>query len=90
MAIDKQEVEKLKANLSPSSEVLTPDSEGYAESIKRWSSAAEKPAVSLLVQLKWKIHHFTEHSNENLGSSCPSCNGRRCLESNSVQQNQQA
>jgi hypothetical protein len=45
MAIDKQEVEKLKASLSPSSEVLTPDAEAYAESIKRWSTAAEKPAV---------------------------------------------
>jgi hypothetical protein len=45
MTIDKKEVEKLKASLSSSSEVLTPDSEGYAESIKRWSSAAEKPAV---------------------------------------------
>ncbi|KAE9371446.1 FAD-binding domain-containing protein [Stipitochalara longipes BDJ] len=44
MAIDKQEIEKLKASLSPSSDVLTPDSEGYAESIKRWSSASEKPA----------------------------------------------
>jgi hypothetical protein len=47
MAIDKQEIEKLKASLSPSSEVLTPDSEGYAESLKRWSSAAEKPAVGI-------------------------------------------
>ena len=45
MTVDKEEVEKLKASLSTSSEVLTPDSEGYAESIKRWSSAAEKPAV---------------------------------------------
>jgi hypothetical protein len=48
MTVDKQEVEKLKASLSTSSEVLTPDSEGYAESIKRWSSAAEKPAVTSL------------------------------------------
>jgi hypothetical protein len=46
MAVDNQEVEKLKANLSTSSEVLTPDSDSYAESIKRWSSAAEKPAVN--------------------------------------------
>lgn len=48
MAIDKQEVEKFKASLSLSSEVLIPSSEGYAESIKRWSSAAEKPAVGTL------------------------------------------
>jgi hypothetical protein len=46
MTVGKAEVEKLKASLSTSSEVLTPDSEGYAESIKRWSSAAEKPAVN--------------------------------------------
>ena len=57
MAIDKQEVEKLKANLSSSSEVLTPDSEGYEESIKRWSSAAEKPAVS---------HPFYPYSSSSL------------------------
>jgi hypothetical protein len=49
MAIDKKEIEKLKASLSPLSEVLTPDSEGYAESIKRWSSAAEQTAVRLLI-----------------------------------------
>jgi len=64
MAIDKQEVERLKARLSPSSEVLTLDSEGYAESIKRWSSAAEKPAVSFLVSLKRKFDQFIEHSTE--------------------------
>jgi hypothetical protein len=52
MAIDKKEVERLKASLSSSSEVLTPDSEGYAESIKRWSSAAEKPAVRTLTLCK--------------------------------------
>ena len=27
------------------SKVLTPDSDGYAEGIKRWSEASEKPAV---------------------------------------------
>jgi hypothetical protein len=46
MTIDEQEVEKLRASLSSSSEVLTPSSEAYSESLKRWSTAAEKPAVN--------------------------------------------
>ena len=40
-------LEQLKMSLSATAEVVTPNSENYAESIKRWSSAAEKPAVHL-------------------------------------------
>lgn len=36
--------EELRASLQQST-VLTPDSEGYAEGIKRWSDAVEKRAV---------------------------------------------
>lgn len=43
MTLDASIIEKLKASLK-SSTVLTPDSEGYAASIKRWSDAAEKKA----------------------------------------------
>jgi hypothetical protein len=42
-------IEQLKASLSSSAEIVTPESENYAESIKRWSTAAEEPAVSLLL-----------------------------------------
>lgn len=42
-------VKELKASLKQSS-VLTPDSEGYAESIRRWSDAMERKAVSVLGQ----------------------------------------
>lgn len=34
-------------NVLNGSEILVPDSEGYADSIKRWSDAAEKKAVGL-------------------------------------------
>ncbi|KUJ07010.1 FAD-binding domain-containing protein [Mollisia scopiformis] len=44
MAIDKSAIETLKTKLSPTSEIVPPDSEKYADSIKRWSAAAEKPA----------------------------------------------
>ena len=51
MAIDenhenrlKQLVQELRASLKRST-VLTPNSEGYTESIKRWSDAVEKRAV---------------------------------------------
>ncbi len=40
-------VEQLRADLSPSSVVVTKDSETYEESIKRWAASAEKPAVYL-------------------------------------------
>jgi hypothetical protein len=40
-------VEQLRASLSTTAEVVTPDSENYAESIKRWASSAERPAVCL-------------------------------------------
>ena len=36
---------QLKSSLSPEAEVITKGSEKYAESIKRWSAAAEKNAV---------------------------------------------
>jgi hypothetical protein len=38
-------VEKLKASIKDS-KVLTPTSDGYKESIKRWSDSSEKQAVS--------------------------------------------
>lgn len=37
-------IEQLKASLSDSSLVVTPESDKYEESLKRWSVAAEKPA----------------------------------------------
>ena len=40
-----------------SATVLTPDSTGYAESVKRWSDAAEKPAVGLQAFNVLKIGH---------------------------------
>lgn len=39
-------IEKLKASIKDS-KVLTPTSDGYEESIKRWSDSSAKPAVSL-------------------------------------------
>jgi hypothetical protein len=39
-------IEQLKSSLSGPSDVVTPDSENYSESIKRWATSAEKPAVS--------------------------------------------
>lgn len=42
---------KLRDTLKNSA-VLTPDSEGYAKSIKRWSDAAEMPAVSYADSVK--------------------------------------
>ena len=38
------------------SEILVPESEGYADSIKRWSDAAEKKAVGLWEKL---LRNFT-------------------------------
>lgn len=40
-------VEALRESLKAST-VLTPDSEGYEVSLKRWSEAAEKRAVSFV------------------------------------------
>ena len=45
-SIDTALVDKLKCSLKNSA-VLTPDSEGYAEAIRRWSDAVEMKAVSL-------------------------------------------
>ena len=39
-------IAKLTSSLK-TSQLLTPNSEGYAQRIKRWSDVAEKPAVSL-------------------------------------------
>ena len=39
------EIEQLKASLSDSSTVVTPESDKYQESLKRWAASAEKPAV---------------------------------------------
>lgn len=39
-------IEKLKASIKES-KVLTPNSDGYTESIKRWADSSIKPAVSL-------------------------------------------
>lgn len=38
----------LKASLSPTSAIVTPDSDNYAESIKRWSDAVEKRAALII------------------------------------------
>ncbi|TVY92199.1 FAD-linked oxidoreductase [Lachnellula willkommii] len=38
------EIEQLKASLSESSTVVTPESDKYQESLKRWAATAEKPA----------------------------------------------
>jgi len=40
-------IDKLKATLSHGAIVVTPDSDNYDESFKRWSAAAEKNPVSL-------------------------------------------
>ncbi|KAF8861730.1 FAD-binding domain-containing protein [Acephala macrosclerotiorum] len=44
MAISKSTIDTLKTQLSASAEIVTPESEKYADSLKRWSAAAEKPA----------------------------------------------
>ncbi|TVY40090.1 FAD-linked oxidoreductase [Lachnellula subtilissima] len=38
------EIEQLKASLSDSSTVVTPESDKYQESLKRWAASAERPA----------------------------------------------
>ncbi|KAE8443504.1 hypothetical protein EG329_001816 [Mollisiaceae sp. DMI_Dod_QoI] len=43
-AINSKAVDELRASLSATALVLTPDSEGYAEGLKRWATSAEKPA----------------------------------------------
>lgn len=40
---------KLRKDLDDNAEVLTFDSEGYAESLRRWSDTCEKEAVSMSV-----------------------------------------
>jgi homoserine dehydrogenase len=47
MAASKEMIDKLKATLSHGAIVVTPDSDNYDESFKRWSAAAEKKPVSL-------------------------------------------
>jgi hypothetical protein len=46
MAIENSVVGPLKASLSSSSSIVTPDSENYDQSYKRWSEACEKKPVS--------------------------------------------
>lgn len=43
-AISESMVEELRSQLD-ASKLLTPKSEGYGESLKRWSEAAERKAV---------------------------------------------
>jgi hypothetical protein len=43
--IDSSEIIQLKASLSPSSSIVTPDLENYEQCHKRWSDGAEKRAV---------------------------------------------
>lgn len=56
MAISAEAIDTLKSQLSASAEIVTPESEKYADSLKRWSTAAEKPAVNILTLLSlfWK------------------------------------
>jgi homoserine dehydrogenase len=46
LAASKEMIDKLKATLSHGAIVVTPDSDNYDESFKRWSAAAEKNPVS--------------------------------------------
>ena len=55
-------IEQLKASLS-SAEIVTPESENYAESIKRWSTAAEEPAVSFHLILR-HLNEFTSQCTQ--------------------------
>jgi hypothetical protein len=51
--------EELKGSLPALVVVVTSQSEKYEESIKRWSSAAEKPAVRfaslIIVLVSWRL-----------------------------------
>lgn len=47
MAIDIATVQKFKGTLSAKADVVTRESENYGACHKRWSAAAEKPAVSV-------------------------------------------
>jgi len=49
MAIDIAAVQKFKGTLSEKADVVTKESENYEHSLKRWSAAAEKPAVSEII-----------------------------------------
>lgn len=50
VSIDSALVDKLRHSLKNST-VLTPESEGYTEAIRRWSDAMEMKAVSLLERI---------------------------------------
>lgn len=56
-------IEQLRASLSSSAEIVTPGSENYAESIKRWSTAAEEPAVSFHLILR-HLNEFTSQCTQ--------------------------
>jgi hypothetical protein len=47
MAASIEIIDELKAKLSHGAIVVTPDSDNYDESFKRWSAAAEKNPVRL-------------------------------------------
>ena len=51
-SIDTAPVDKLKSDLK-SSAVLTPESEGYVEAIRRWSDAVEMKAVSSIRRIDY-------------------------------------
>lgn len=59
-SIDQALVDKLRQSLK-SSTVLTPDSEGYTEAIRRWSDAMEMKAVGLTgrVDFCWCAYSIT-------------------------------
>jgi len=57
--IDMSAVEQLKASLSSTVSIVTPDSEAYEQSIKRWSDTSERravgvPIVSSLIDMAYK------------------------------------
>jgi hypothetical protein len=49
--IDMSTVEQLKASLSSTASIVTPDSEAYEQSIKRWSNTSERRAVGVPILL---------------------------------------
>lgn len=55
MAVDIAAVQKFRGTLSDKADVVTRDSENYEASNKRWSAAAEKPAVSIF-DLLWSVN----------------------------------
>jgi hypothetical protein len=53
-------LEKLKASLSETAVIVTPESDKYEESIKRWASSAERKAVCTISDLRNPLKfHFS-------------------------------